>query len=51
LLNFFEQNQVSDFSQDAEIKTLLAQLKDKIENMKKDEDWKQKEVDKMKKSK
>ena len=30
LLDFFENNQVSDYSQDAEIKNLLGNLKDKI---------------------
>jgi len=41
---------VSDYSQDAEIKTLLAQLKDKIQNMKQEDDWKEKEAERIKKN-
>lgn len=51
LLGFFEQNNVSDFSQDQEIKQLLAHLKDKIEVMKKEENWKEKEADRMRHAK
>ena len=42
LLDFFEHNQVSDFSQDDEIKNLLVNLKEKIENMRQEENWKEK---------
>jgi hypothetical protein len=31
---------MNDFSQDAEIKKLLANLQEKIQNMKKEENWK-----------
>jgi hypothetical protein len=31
---------MNDFSQDAEIKNLLANLQEKIQNMKKEENWK-----------
>ena len=34
LLDFFENNQVSDFSQDNQIKNLLGTLKEKIQKMK-----------------
>lgn len=43
LLDFFENNQVSDFSQEPEIKLLLGNLKEKIEKMKQQDDWKEKE--------
>lgn len=50
LLGFFEQNDVSDFSQDQEIKKLLIHLKDKIEGMKQEENWKEKEADRIKRA-
>ena len=40
LLDFFQQNDVSDFSQDDEIKKLLVHLKDKVEKLKESENWK-----------
>ena len=47
LLDFFEQNQVASFSQDEEIKVLLSSLKGKIEKMKEEDNWKEKEGDRM----
>lgn len=47
MLDFFEYNQVSDFSQDDEIKKLLVNLKDKIENMKQEYNWKEKEAERI----
>ena len=49
LLDFFETNNVNDFSEDEEVKDLLSSLKQKIEKMKEADDWKEKEVERMKK--
>jgi hypothetical protein len=40
LLDFFEHTEVNDYSQNEEIKTLLVNLKEKIEKMKEEENWK-----------
>ena len=48
LLGFFEQNNMSDFSQDQEIKHLLSNLKGKIEEMRQQENWKQKQNQRLK---
>lgn len=39
LLDFFETNNVNDFSEDQEVKNLLSSLKQKIEKMKEADDW------------
>jgi hypothetical protein len=51
LLDFFESNNVNDFSEDQEVKNLLANLKLKIEKMKETDDWKEKEVERIKQQK
>lgn len=51
LLDFFENNEIEDFSQNEEIKHLLVNLKDKIEKMKADENWKEREAERMQKAK
>lgn len=51
LLDFFQQTDMNDFSQDAEIKKLLANLQEKIQNMKKEENWKQKQAERLQKAK
>ena len=47
LLDFFENNNVNDFSADDEVKDLLANLKQKIEKMKEGDNWKEKEVERI----
>lgn len=42
---------MNDFSQDEEIKHLLKNLKEKIESMKTDDNWKEKEGERLRKAK
>lgn len=51
LLDFFENNNVNDFSADEEVKDLLANLKQKIEKMKEGDNWKEKEVERIREAK
>lgn len=48
MLDFFETNNVNDYSEDQEVKNLLSSLKHKIEKMKEADDWKEKEVERIK---
>lgn len=51
LLDFFESNNVNDFSEDQEVKELLSSLKQKIEKMKESDDWHEKEVQRLREEK
>lgn len=44
LLDFFENNNLKDYSEDDQVKNLLSSLKDKIDKMKQADDWKEKEI-------
>lgn len=50
-MDFFENNNVNDFSADDEVKDLLANLKNKIEKMKEGDNWKEKEVERIREAK
>ena len=44
LLDFFDSNQVADYSSDEQVQSILKSLKEKIQNMKSAENWKDQEI-------
>ena len=51
MLDFFENNEINKYSEDDQVKEILKNLKDKIEGLKKEDDWKEKQAERFKQAK
>ena len=46
-MDFFSTNHVKDYAEDDQVKDILSNLKEKIQHLQQQQDWKQKEMEKI----